>query len=384
MFEEHGTSRRIQSRLTELGVRFVAGLAAETPGGEGTGVVGFVPATHAEPAEATTIALRADIDALPINEETGLAYASGTPGRMHACGHDGHTAILLAAAEALLSLEDRPHNVVLLFQPAEEGGFGAEKLCDAGALDGTLLERELGVRGARVDMVYGLHAWPEIELGKVGTRTGPLLASTDEFDMHVRVQGGHGAMPHTTVDPVVVAAHIVTSLQTVVARRVSPNEPAVLTVAAIHAGEANNVIPDCAEMRGTLRALSHETRRLLEDEFKRVARGVGEALGASIEIDWQAGYPVTHNEAGATERFRRVARAALGEANVIERPHPTMGGEDFSYYGQHCPASFFLLGLRPATEPTYPGLHTPTFNFNDDALPIGAELMVRLAVAPIG
>ncbi|XHC25842.1 MAG: M20 family metallopeptidase [Phycisphaerales bacterium] len=386
MFEESRTSQRVAESLRELGLAVVEGLAPESPGGLGTGVVAFLPATTDEPDKAPTIGLRADMDALPILEDTGLPYSSTNSGVMHACGHDGHTAILLTAARVLAQTEDRPNNIVFCFQPAEEGGAGGEKMCADGAIDGSALQKALGV-GTKVDMMYGLHGWSDLELGKVSTRTGPLLAATDEFEVTVRGRGGHAALPEKTVDPVVVAAHIVTALQTIASRRTEPNDAVVVTVGAIHAGDAHNVIPDTAEMRGTIRTLLPETRTMAEEEFRRIVLNTAAAFGAEAEIHWHAGYPVTFNDEGATEHFRAVARTVLGdkaETHLVEKDKPTMGGEDFSYYGHHCPASFFLLGLKPDHMDVYPNVHTPKFDFNDDAIGLGVELFCALALAQAG
>lgn len=366
MFEEKRTSSVVARELAALGIEHRSGLAG------GTGVLGWIPATT-DPARAKTIALRADMDALPIVEGTGKPYASKHPGLMHACGHDGHTALLIGTARTIAALPHRANNVLLIFQPAEEGGAGGEKMCDDGCLSGKLL-------GRPADMIYGLHGWPELPLGVVATKAGPLLAATDEFHITVRGKGGHAAYPHACIDPIVIASQIVTSLQTLVSRSTNPLDSVVCTVGSFHAGHANNVIPDFAELVGTIRTLKPETRAAAECDFRRIVSGVAESMGGKAEIDWRVGYPPTVNDPGATERFMRIARAALGESRVQEREHPTMGGEDFSFYGKHVPACFFFLGLRPESMRAYPNLHTPEFDFNDDALPTGIELMTRLAM----
>ncbi len=367
-YEETRTSGRVQAELTEAGVEFVNGIA-------GTGVLAHLPATDS-PNAAPTVALRADMDALPIAEETGLPYASATPGLMHACGHDGHTTILLETARALARSPHRPNNVTLVFQPAEEGGAGGERMCNEGALDGSRI-------GTPVDVIYGLHGWPELPVGKLATRVGPLLASTDEFTVTIHGKGGHAAYPHYCVDPVVVASHVVVALQSIAARRTNPVDPVVVTTGAIHAGTTFNVIPDTAVLKGTIRTLSDETRQLVETEFHRVVGATANAHGARAEIDWHVGYPTTNNHEASTRRFQRLAEGLVGETNLVEKPHPSMGGEDFSFYGRHIPASFFLLGLKPEDTPSYSLLHTPTFDFNDDALPIGIAMMCRLALDPL-
>ncbi|MFI4854852.1 MAG: M20 family metallopeptidase [Phycisphaerales bacterium JB065] len=383
MFEESRTAQRVATCLDELAIAYVSGLAPDAPGKRGTGIVAYLPATVDDPENAPTIGLRADMDALPILEATDLPYSSTTPGVMHACGHDGHTTILLTAARLLSTTEKRPNNIVFCFQPAEEGGAGGEKMCADGALDGSALQKAHGI-GTKVDMMFGLHGWPEFELGKIATRTGPLLAATDEFEVIVRGRGGHAAQPERSIDPVVVAAHIVTALQTIASRRTEPNDAVVVTVGSIHAGEAHNVIPDTAELRGTIRTLLPETRTMAEQEFRRITQSIAAAFGADAEIQWHAGYPVTFNDPQATEHFRSVARSVLGEkadTHLIEKDKPTMGGEDFSYYGHHCPASFFLLGLRPPHMDAYPNVHTPKFDFNDDAIALGVETFCALALS---
>jgi len=370
MFEERRTSAVVCRELEALGIEHKAGLAG------GTGVLGFLPATRAPDSArrppTRTVALRADMDALPIEEQTGAPHASTVRGVMHACGHDGHTSILLGAARVLSQLPDRPHHVMFIFQPAEEGGAGGEKMCRDGALAGSVL-------GTKVDVIYGLHGWPELPLGHVATRSGPLLASTDDFIVTIRGRGGHAAYPHLCIDPVVVAAHVITALQTIASRRVNPVDAVVVTVADLRAGShANNIIADSATFNGTIRTLRDDTRALAEQEFKKIVAGVCESLGARAEIEWHVGYPSTRNDEGATERFRRIARETLGPQRYQEREHPTMGGEDFSFYGRHVPACFFFLGLKPEGG-ACPGLHTPKFDFNDAALPTGIEMMCRLA-----
>lgn len=368
-YAEHRTAGVIRRALDELEIEHVDNLAG------GTGTIAHIPATTS-PDAAPTIALRADIDALPITEETGKPYASTIEGLMHACGHDGHVATLLGTANVLASTAHRPNNILLIFQPAEEGGAGADKLCREGVLNGSLI-------GRPVDQIYGLHGWPELPTGQVETKVGALLAATDEFTVTIRGKGGHAAYPHRCVDPIVVASHIVTALQTIASRRVAPYDSVVVTVGAIHAGSTFNVIPDSAEIKGTIRTLLDATRKLAEEEFRHITSTVAEAFGATAEIHWETGYPATHNHEGPTRRFTSIARAALGDDNVIERNHATMGGEDFSFYALHVPACFFFLGIRPDGYHTYPGLHTPRFDFNDAAMPIGIDIFRRLATEPM-
>ncbi|MDX9911759.1 MAG: amidohydrolase [Phycisphaerales bacterium] len=372
---EHRTSALVERELRTLGLEVRAGLA------KGTGVIAHLPSTLGPAGGAISdgaVALRADMDALPIHEQTGVAYASTTPGVMHACGHDGHTAILLGAARVLASLPHRANPVTFVFQPAEEHGGGAQIMCADGALRGAAH----GGVGAPVSRIYGLHGWPSLPLGEVATRPGPLLAATDDFTVRVRGVGGHAAMPHLARDPVVCAAAMVTALQTIASRAASPLDSVVCTVARIAGGSANNIIPDVVELDGTVRTLRPETRTMAKARFFEVCEGVANAHGCRAEIDWSEGYPVTSNDAGLVDRWRSVAEGALGAARVREVPEAFMGGEDFSYYGAHVPACFYLLGLlRAGDDPLRtPRLHQATFDFNDDALATGVEMMCMLAL----
>ncbi|HYE03106.1 MAG TPA: amidohydrolase, partial [Phycisphaerales bacterium] len=356
----------------------------------GTGVVAHLPATHAGTGPAAgsagCVALRADMDALPIQERTGRPYASTTPGVMHACGHDGHTANLLGVARVLAALERRPRPVTLVFQPAEEGGAGGERLCAEGVLDGQGAG-PAGI-GPPVSEIYGLHGWPQLPLGSVGSRPGPLLAATDNFQVTVRGTQAHAAYPHLGADPILVAAQFITALQAIASRSVSPLESVVVTVGIIRAGTARNIIPETASFTGTVRSLTPEVRQTARRRFFEIAEHTAAAGGCQALIDWEPGYPVTLNHPAATERFFAVAHRQLGADHVRLLEHPTMGGEDFSYYGRHTrqgggtvPACFFVMGLRPQKAQTFPSLHQPEFDFNDEALPIGIGMMCALALA---
>lgn len=364
MYEEVETSKRIQSELKEIGVQFVAGLA------KGTGVLGFLPATQ---PGGKTVALRADMDALPIHEETNLPYASQTPGKMHACGHDGHTAILVGVARALVREEDRPNNVLFVFQPAEEGGAGGKAMCEDGVLDGRIL-------GNKADMIYGLHGWPEEAQGEIFWKVGPMMAATNQFTIYIRGTGGHAAAPHTTIDPVVAAAQMVTSLQSIASRNVDPLDSIVVSVTSIHGGTAFNVIPEEVELKGTMRTLLAETRVFGKERIYAIADGIAAAMGCTAEIVWTEGYPVTANEQGATENVKRVASGVIGNDRVKELAAPVMGGEDFSFYGEHVPAAFYFMGLRKPGVTEAPSVHTPRFDFNDAVIPDCVEVMCRLAL----
>ncbi len=366
-YKEHRTSGVVQARLTQLGVEFKAGLAG------GTGVLAWIPATS-NPDSARTIALRADMDALPIVENTGLPYKSIHPGVMHACGHDGHTTILMTTAGVLSRLSERPNNVLLIFQPAEEGGAGGQKLCQEGALKGKII-------GKPVDIIFGLHGYPNLEVGHVTTRNGPLLAAASQFVVHIEGKGSHAAYPHFGIDPIVVGAHIVTALQTIASRSVKPLDSVVVTIGKVVAGVAHNVIPQTADLHGTLRVLVDATGTLARQRIQEISVHVASAFGATATVEWIVAYPVTFNTPSASVEFREVACKTLGEAQLHEEPHPSMGGEDFSFYGREIPASFFFLGLRPAGQDTYPGLHSPEFDFNDNAIPTGVEMMCELAMS---
>ena len=366
-FEETYASALVQKNLAALGIEFRAGLA------KGTGVLGYLPATE-NPEGAQTIALRADMDALPIHEETGKPYASTIPGRMHACGHDGHTTILLGVAERLAKASHRPNNVLFVFQPAEEGGAGGDLMVKEGCLNGSLL-------GKKADFMFGLHGWTSVKLGHVATRVGALMASTDEFFVEMVGQGGHAAAPELSRDPIVAIAQFVTSVQQIASRNVDPFEQIVVTVGQIHGGTANNVIPMSAMVHGTIRTMNPEVRVMASERLRAVAHGVAAACNVSAEVTINEGYPVVINEASAVERFLRVAKDTLGEQFVSDDAKPTMGGEDFAYYGAECPCCFYQLGLIPDGQDSYASVHTPHFDFNDDALVVGVQLMTALALS---
>lgn len=365
-YEEVRTSMKVVEELAKAGIDHVAGLA------RGTGVLGYLPATQ-NSETAKTVALRADMDALPIHEETDLPYSSLNPGKMHACGHDGHTTILVGTARILAQTAERPNNVLFLFQPAEEGGAGGKAMVDEGALDGSNI-------GKPVDIIFGLHGYPNLKVGQVQTCVGPMLASADTFRLFLRGKGGHAAMPHTTIDPVVGGSHLVLALQTIVSRNLAPLESGVVTVGKFAAGDAHNIIPETATLMGTVRSLNDASRTLLLKRVEEVIAGVCQTMGLTWEIEWDTGYPVTKNDAGAVGVFREVARETLGTDLVEEDCKPVMGGEDFSFYGQKVPACFYWLGLLAEGQETYPNLHNPRFDFNDAAIPVGVKAMTALAL----
>lgn len=373
-FKEERTSRVVQRELEALGVAFRAGL------GGGTGVVGHLPATDPAGRDKPAVALRADMDALPIVEQTGKTWASKTPGVMHACGHDGHTAMLVGAAR-VLSRMHRPHPVTLIFQPAEENEGGGRVMCEEGVLRGS---GGAGI-GPAVGRIFGLHGWPQLPLGTIATRPGPLMAAVDDFTVIIKGTQSHGAYPHLSRDPIVAAAHCVTALQTIASRNVSPVDSVVVTVGKIEAGTATNIIPERCTLIGTVRTLRDSTQILARQRFCHLVSSTAEAFGCHAEIDYHTGYPVTANDPALTERFFEIARQAVPAGQVRRLDDPTMGGEDFSFFGKHVPAVFFFLGLRPSgiKEGTdeYPSLHQPGFDFNDDAMPLGIEMLCRAALA---
>lgn len=365
-YQEERTSGKVRAWLDRFGIAYRAGIA-------GTGVLGYLPATQS-PETARTVALRADMDALPIVEETDLPYRSETPGRMHACGHDGHTTVLATSARILSQLDDRPQNVYFLFQPAEEGGAGGKRMVKEGALGG-------GELGPAVEAVYGLHGWPSVEVGSITTRVGPAMAAATQFEIRIFGRGAHAAYPHLGIDPIVVAAYLITTLQTIASRVVGPLDSVVVTVGRVTAGVAHNVIPESATLSGTFRTLRPETEAQVRETVARMAYQVSQAHGATAEVEFATdSYPATINHPFATERVRTIAREMLGEERVGEEQYPSMAAEDFSFYGRELPACFFFLGLRPKGQPTYPNLHAPTFDFNDEAIPVGVSTMVGLAL----
>ncbi len=365
-YEEHRTAGVIAAELERLGIAHRDGLAG------GTGVLGWIPGS----SDDDVVALRADIDALPISEETGADWASTIPGRMHACGHDGHTAILLgtAARLAALAAEGRlPRSVVLVFQPAEEGGGGGRRMVEDGVLDGTIAPWP-------VARIYGLHGWPNEPASTVGTIVGPMLAASDRFEIEIEGEGCHAAWPHAGRDPVAAAAAITMALQTIIARNVDPLEAAVVSVTRIDAGTTFNVVPRTAWIGGTARSLSPEVRDLLEQRIDEVARGVAEGLGCRAVATYHRGYPVTVNHPDAFARFQRLAADELGADAVRPFPRPVMGGEDFAYYGERIPACFYVLGQQAADADPMPPLHSPRYDFNDETIETGIRMMTRLAI----
>ena len=355
-YEESRTSAFVAERLRQFGCdEVVTGLG-------GTGVVGLIKGRKpAGKGDIRTIGLRADMDALPIEEATGLPYASKTSGKMHACGHDGHTAMLLGAARYLAETRNFGGDAVVIFQPAEEGGFGAEAMIKDGLFD----------RFA-IDQVYGMHNGPGIPVGSFAIRPGPIMASTDAVNIRIEGRGGHAARPHLSIDSVLVGAQLITALQSIVSRGVDPLEAAVVSMCEFHAGNARNVIPQTAEIRGTVRTLTPEVRALVGKRVREVVEGVAQMTGARIDLDYEPGYPVVVNHAAQTDFAIGVATEIAGGGNVAEMP-PMMGGEDFAFMLQKRPGAFIFCGNGDSA-----GLHHPAYNFNDEAIVFGTSYWIKL------
>lgn len=353
--QEENTSDLVASRLREIGITDI-----RTNVG-GYGVVGNLHGTGPTTGSNKTIALRADMDALPIQETREVEYRSCKPGVMHACGHDGHTSTLLGTASVLASLRDQfSGSVRFVFQPAEETVGGARRMCEEGAIDG-------------VDAIVALHGWPGMEIGKIGVRSGPMMASSDTFDLIIKGRGAHAAQPHMSVDPIVIGAHIVTALQTISSREMSPTESVVVTVAQFHAGTASNIIPDIAELKGTVRCLTEAHRTDIPERIERLVAGICAGFRADYKFTFKRGTPVTVNDVDVMRLVSEVGAEALGNENVVELEAPSMGAEDFAMYLQRIPGAMFRLGVGVDMTP----LHTPTYNFADEAIPVGMELFTR-------
>lgn len=350
-FKEHRTSALVAERLAGWGYEVTTGLA-------GTGVVGTL-----RRGPGRSLGIRADMDALPIHEATGLPYASVNAGVMHACGHDGHTAILLAAARFLAEAGAFRGTLHLIFQPAEELGAGAKKMIDEG-----LFTR------FPCDAVFGLHNWPGVSTGHVGCVTGPAMAAIDQAHITVRGKGGHGAQPHETVDPVVASAHLIAALQTVVSRNVDPLDMGVITVGSIHGGEASNVIPNTVELKLTARSFKPEVRALLARRIPALARAQAESFGAEAEVDYRPGFPPVVNHAEETAFARAVALDTFGAERVDPAFRPRTASEDFAYMLQARPGSYVFFGNGESAS-----LHSPRYDFNDAILAPAAVYWARLA-----
>ena len=354
-FEENRTSDLVAAKLEEFGIEIHRGLAK-------TGVVGTI-----RNGDGPSIGLRADMDALPLEEKNTFKHASSNPGKMHACGHDGHTAMLLGAAKHLAASKNFKGTVNLIFQPAEEGGGGGELMIKEGLFE-----------MFPVDSVYGLHNWPGMPAGTFGVGSGPFMAAADMFDLTINGRGGHAALPDQCIDPIVVASQVVSALQTITSRNTHPVDSVVISVTQIHAGDAYNVIPDSVRMRGTVRTFQTETRDKIPSSMLRVAEGVSAAYGATCELNYMSGYPATINSVPETEISAKAVVDLLGEDKIIRNPTPCMGAEDFSYMLEARPGCYVWLGIGPGKGEAGCMLHSSRYDFNDDVLPTGASYWVKL------
>ena len=360
LFDTQRTSAMVADKLRSFGVdEVVTGIGR-------TGVVAVIKGKST--SSGKTIGLRADMDALPIQEQTGLDYASKTPGAMHACGHDGHTAMLLGAAKYLCETRNFDGTAVVIFQPAEEGGGGGKEMCDDG-----MMER------FGIDEVYGMHNWPQMPAGQFAIRSGPFFAASDMFDIKITGKGGHAAKPQETVDPTVVASHLVLALQSIVSRNANPVDQMVVSVTSFETSStAFNVIPEAVHLRGTVRTLSAEMRDLAEKRLIELAEGTAAAFGAQADAEYRRTYPVMSNSETQTEFAAKVAESVSGacaQADLV------MGGEDFSFMLEERPGAYILIGNGDTA-----AVHNPNYNFNDDAIPAGcswwAEIIEQGMPAP--
>ena len=354
LFDVHQTAAFVEEKLRAFGCdEVVTGIGR-------TGVVGIIRGSG---GEGGTIGLRADMDALPLQEITAKPYASRTPNKMHACGHDGHTAMLLGAAQYLAETRNFRGSVAVIFQPAEEGGGGGNEMVKDGLMERFGIER-----------VYGMHNMPGLPVGQFAIRGGAVMAATAEFVITVKGRGGHAAMPHGTVDPVVIASQMVTALQTIASRSVDPIDSVVVSVTKFHAGDAFNIIPEKAELAGTVRTLRTEVNSLAEERMRSICAGIAAAHGATVDVDYDSNYPVTYNDHDEADFAGTVATAIAGEANVKLGMAPVMGGEDFSYMLQARPGAFIFIGNGDTAN-----LHNPAYDFNDEVIPHGISYWVKLA-----
>ena len=357
-FEEHQTSDYVALRLHEFGIDVHRGLA-------GTGVVGSLKGNK---GDGPAIGLRADMDALDIEEKNDVDYKSETPGKMHACGHDGHSTMLLGAAKYLAETKNFAGTVHFIFQPAEEGLAGARAMMEDG-----LFER------FPCDEVYGMHNWPQLGFGQMAVGSGPMMAASDLVKIEIEGVGAHAAMPHRGVDPVYVSSQVISSLQSLVSRSTNPADAAVVSITKVEAGSASNVIPRLATLTGTCRSFRPETRDMLEAGVERIATGIAAARGATATVTYSRGYPPTVNHPDQTLFAAEVAASLLGEQAVDRSPEPSMGGEDFAFMLEEVPGSYVWLGTGGEFD-----LHHPRYDFNDEALPMGASFWVELVEARLG
>ena len=356
LYDVHRTAASVAEKLRAFGCDEVAtGLGR-------TGVVGLIRGRRPAKGGERVIGLRADMDALPITEATGAPYASQNPGKMHACGHDGHTAMLLGAAKYLTETRNFAGTAAVIFQPAEEGGAGAKAMINDGLMD-----------RFRIQEVYGMHNFPGLPVGHFAIRSGPVMAATDTIIIDIEGVGGHAARPQFAIDPILVGAQIISQVQSVVARNVDPKDAAVISICVFQAGTAENIIPQTAQLRGTARSFVPEVRDLLERRMHELVEGIASAYGARTTLTYRRGYPVTHNHEEQTAFAAQVAAEVTGAERVDTNMAPVMGAEDFSYMLEARPGAFIFVGNGDTA-----GLHHPAYDFNDEAIPVGTSYWVRL------
>jgi amidohydrolase len=354
-YTEKKTSSFITNYLNKLQLEVKTGIARY-------GVVGLLKTDRPGP----TLMIRADMDALPLKENTGLAFASEHEGVMHACGHDAHMAMVLGAATVLSRIKDKlTGNIKFLFQPAEEGAGGAKPMIEAGVME-----------SPKVDYCIACHMWPDIPEGTIGIRPGPFMAAMDRFEIKIKGKGGHGAMPHLCIDALEVGTQVVNALQRIVSRHIDPLEPIVVTIGTFHAGTAFNIIPAEAELSGTTRTFNPNIYNTWEARIEKVVRGVCESMGSEFEMKYSQGHPVTINDEAMAEIVRRCAEKVVGEDRVVV-PQKTMGGEDFSFYLQKSKGCFFALGVGREGAVS---VHNPSFDFNEDVMLLGVETHCRFGI----
>lgn len=359
-FKEFKTNEFIQAKLTEWGISYTSGWVE-------TGIVAIIEGNN---PSSKIIALRGDIDGLPIQEENEVDYASCNPGVMHACGHDVHTTCVLGAAKILNDLKDQFEGTVkILFQPGEE-------LLPGGA---SLMIQQGALRNPDASSIVGQHVYPELEVGKVGFRSGMYMASADEIHVTIKGKGGHAALPDRVIDPVLISAHLITALQQIVSRNNSPQMPSVLSFGYVQANGATNIIPDEVKLKGTFRTFDEEWRKTAHQKMTQLATGLVEGMGGKVDFDIRVGYPYLENDVELTNICKVAAVEYLGKENVIDLDL-RMTAEDFSYYSQEIPSTFYRLGTRNEANDIVSGLHTSTFNVDESALAIGTGLMAWLAL----
>ncbi|WP_235714672.1 M20 metallopeptidase family protein [Neobacillus dielmonensis] len=357
-FEEYHTSSVIEKYLTDLGLDVITGVAK-------TGVVGIL---HGQ-KQGPVIAFRADMDALPIQEETGAAFSSKKQNVMHACGHDIHTAMLLGAAKALSQIKEQiPGTIKFIFQPAEEMLAGGKHMVQDDVL-----------KNPEVDAIYGFHVWPDLPLGQIGFKSGPLMASMDSFEVTLKGKSGHGAAPHQGVDAIVGGSHIITGLQSIISRETDPVDSVVLTIGTLTAGSGFNIIPEKATFKGTIRTIKDETRQRVAKDFTRIIDGMGAALRLEADIHYQFGYPVTNNAKEQVNHASQLAEKLFGERAIVQLENPSMASEDFSFYLEQVPGAFIFLGVQDDQGGAYK-LHNEKFLPDERVMKYGISLYIALAL----